>query len=152
MKFRNAGTKPAEADYSLFVHFETAKDCRTIAINADHPPADPTSQWQPGQMIVDGPRVLTAPGTPAEQEYFLHVGVFDPSGRQGRLLDTYVGGKLRVSRQAPSIEKIGPPRLASQDVAQRRGALAARIKPASEPPWTLRRGGSTWIGPAGPGP
>ena len=41
LKFRNAGTKPAPADYWLFVHFETAEDCRNIAIHADHAPAEP---------------------------------------------------------------------------------------------------------------
>jgi len=38
LKFRNAGTKPAPADYWLFVHFETAEDCRNIAIHADPQP------------------------------------------------------------------------------------------------------------------
>ena len=56
LKLRNAGTKAARGDYWLFVHIEAGKDCRNIVIHADHPPAEPTSLWQPGQTIVDGPR------------------------------------------------------------------------------------------------
>jgi len=127
LKFRNAGTKPAPADYWLFVHFETAKDCRHIAIHADHPPAEPTTIWQPGQTIVDGPRLLTVPADLPEQEYFLHVGVFDHEGKGGRLLDSYAGGTLRVTREARAWEELGPPRLEPQEVTRRRTSLAARI-------------------------
>ncbi|MGA2063984.1 MAG: DUF5696 domain-containing protein [Thermoguttaceae bacterium] len=131
LKFRNAGAKPARADYWVFVHFETSKDCRSIVFQADHQSSEPTSQWQPGQMIVDGPRVLVAPAEPAEQEYFLHVGVYDQGGKGGRLLDSYAGGKLRVSRQAPSAEQIGPARLAGPEIARRRRAAAAAHVPAA---------------------
>ena len=128
LKFRNAGTKPARGDYMLFVHFEAPrKDCRTIVIHADHAPADPTSLWRPGQIVLDGPRVLTAPADQPEQEYFIHVGVYDQGGPGGRLLDVYAPKKLRVSRAAPSPEEMGPPKLPPAEVARRRAAIAARI-------------------------
>jgi len=130
IKFRNAGTRPARADYWVFVHFEAPdKDCRNIVIHADHAPSEPTTLWQPGQIVVDGPRVLTAPADKPEQEYFVHVGVYD-FGRTGqRLLDSYDGGKIRVTRDAPSAEQAAPQPLSRSEVAKRRRALADRISP-----------------------
>jgi len=128
LKFRNTGTKPAPADYWLFVHFEPSRgDCRKIAIHADHLPAEPTSLWQPGQLVLDGPQVLTVPPDLPEQEYFIHVGVFDHGGSGKRILDVCAGPTLRVSRDAPSPEQMGPPRLPAAEIAQRRAALARRI-------------------------
>ena len=81
-KFRNAGTAPARSDYWLFVHFEAKeKDCRNIVIQADHEPAEPTSRWQPGQVVIDGPTLLTSANRP-EQEYFVHIGLFDHDDRE----------------------------------------------------------------------
>jgi len=130
VKFRNAGPKPARADYWLFIHFEApGKDCRDIVFTADHPPVEPTSLWQPGQVIVDGPRLLVAPTDRPDQEYFVHIGVYD-YGRTGeRLLDTYEAGKLRVTRDAPPADEIVPEPLSPQDVNRRRRALTNRIPP-----------------------
>jgi hypothetical protein len=131
LRLRNAGTKVARGDYWLFVHLEVGKDCRNIVVHADHPPAEPTSLWQPGQIILDGPRVLRVPADLPEGEYFLHVGVYDFTGKGGRLLDSYAGGKLKISRRAPSTEKLGPAKLPAGEVVKRRAALASRI-PASQ--------------------
>ena len=132
LKFRNAGTKPAGADYRVFLHFETSeKSCRSIVIHADHVPMEPTSLWKPGKLVVDGPRLLVAPDDPPEQELYIHVGVYD-YGRTGqRLLDTYEGGKIRVTRTAPSVETIGPDPLSQEEINRRRLALATRIPAAS---------------------
>jgi hypothetical protein len=151
LKLRNAGTKSAREDYTLFVHVERGKGCRDIVIHADHAPAEPTSLWQPGQTIVDGPRVVVAPADLPEGEYFLHVGVYDQGGKGDRLLDSYAGGKLKVSHLAPSREQLGPPRLPAGEAAKRRVALAARIPADSRttldaPAWRfdLDRNGGAW--------
>ena len=132
IKFRNAGHKPARADYWVLVHLEAPeKNCRDIVIHADHPPAEPTSLWQPGQIVVDGPRTLVAPTGEPEQEYFVHVGIYD-YGRTGeRLLDTYEGGKVRITRDAPPVDEIAPEPLPPEEVDRRRRALASRIPPAA---------------------
>jgi hypothetical protein len=151
VRLRNAGTKVARDDYRLFVHIEEGKGCRNMVIHADHPPAEPTTSWQPGQTIVDGPQVLMAPADLPEGEYFLHIGVYDSKGKGGRLLDSYAGGKLKISRQAPSADQIGPPKLPAGESVKRRAALAARI-PADQrvtlqtPGWRfdVDRNGAAW--------
>ena len=128
IKFRNAGTRPARSDYRVFVHLEAPnKDCRNLVVNADHPPTEPTSLWQPGELVIDGPRVLVAPVDEPEREYFVHVGLYDFGGTGARLLDTYAGGKIRVTRQAPPAESIAPEPLSRHELDGRRRALADRI-------------------------
>ena len=130
IKFRNAGTKPARFDYRVFVHLEAPqKTCEDLVINADHAPSEPTTAWQPGRIVVDGPRLLIAPADKTEQEYFVHVGVYDFDRTGQRLLDSYDGGKIRVTRDAPSAEDAAPKPLTPDEVTRRRQALAARIKP-----------------------
>ena len=130
LKFRNAGTKPARSDYAVFVHFEAPrKDCRDIVIHADHAPSEPTTLWLPGQVVVDGPRVLRAPTGKPEQDYFVHVGIYDPTGGGGRLLDSYEGGTIRITSQAPPAASLAPPALPRAELQQRRRGLAARIAP-----------------------
>ncbi len=128
IKFRNAGSGPAQADYWLFVHFEAPKKgCQDIVIHADHAPGEPTSLWQPGQVVIDGPRVLVALADKPEQEYFVHVGVYDQGGGRGRLLDSYAGGTIRVTSEAPPAEAAAPKPLPREEVETRRRALASRI-------------------------
>ena len=130
IKFRNAGTQPAESNYRVFVHFEApGQICENIVISDDHEPAEPTSLWQPGEVVLDGPRLLTIPEDKPQQEYFVHVGLFDHGGTGRRLLDSYAGGKLRVIRNAPLMESVAPKRLAGDEVQRRRQALADRIPP-----------------------
>lgn len=151
LRFRNSGTKAARGDYWLFVHIEAGRGCRNIVIHADHPPSEPTSLWQPGQTILDGPRILTTPDDLPEGEYSVHVGVYDCIGKGGRLLDTYAGGKLKISRQAPSADQIGPPRLPAPEALKRRAELASRIPAAQKatlqtPAWRfdVDRNGAAW--------
>jgi hypothetical protein len=128
IRFRNEGTKAARSDYFVFVHFEApTASCTNIVISGDHPPTDPTTSWQPGQIIYDGPRVLLAPTDKPEQEYFVHVGVYDIGGTGERLLDSYEGGKITVMSKAPSADSLKPAALAPGELAKRRAALAARI-------------------------
>lgn len=132
IKFRNAGAKPARGNYRVFLHFEApARDCRNIVIHADHEPSEPTSLWQPGEVVIDGPRLLVAPIDRPDQDYFVHVGVYDYAGTGQRLLDSYDGAKIRVTREAPAAESVAPRPLARGEVERRRSALAARIPPDS---------------------
>lgn len=127
VKFRNAGTRPAEADYRVFLHFEAPPGaCRQIVIHADHDLEEPTTQWQPGQLVVDGPRRFEIPADMAEQELVVHVGLYDHAGKGGRLLDR-TAGTVRISPQAPPLEQAAPRPLPPAELEKRRQALAARI-------------------------
>jgi len=153
IKFRNAGTRPARSDYRVFLHFEAPRrDCRDIVIHADHDPSEPTSRWQPGELVVDGPRRLVAPTDRPDQEYFVHVGLYDYGGTGGRLLDSYAGGTIRITREAPSAESIAPEPLAPDERDRRRRALAERIRPDARatldtPDWRfdVDRSSGAWV-------
>lgn len=151
-RFRNAGTKVARGDYYVFLHIESpTADCEHIVVHADHEPAEATSTWQPGREVVDGPIVLRAPDSGADQDCFIHVGVYDIRGAGERLLDTYEGGKIRVSGHAPASGEVGPALLPADEVARRRAVLAQRIpaerRVSLETPagrFDLDRGGAAW--------
>ncbi len=128
LKFRNAGTEPSKREYMVFTHFEAPKkSCENIVIHADHPPADPTTQWGPGQTIVDGPHSFIVPAGAAEGDYFIHVGVYDHHGKGGRILDVYSPSTIRVSATAPAADTLGPKALPHVEIVKRRAALAQRF-------------------------
>lgn len=128
--FRNAGTRAAQSDYYVFVHLESpTADCAHLVVNADHDPAEATTTWDPGREVTDGPIVLRAPDPGQDRDYFVHVGIYDIRGGGQRLLDTYEGGRIRVSRTAPAAGVLGPDPLPPEEVARRRAALAARVVP-----------------------
>jgi hypothetical protein len=130
LKFRNAGTATADRDYQVFTHGEAPKkSCENIVIHADHVPSEPTTVWEPGNIIVDGPLTLTVPENAAEGEYFIHVGLYDLGGTGGRVLDVYSPTSIRVSRTARPTSELGPKPLAESEVKKRRQALASRIPP-----------------------
>jgi hypothetical protein len=71
IKFRNDGTRPARSDYYVFVHFtqKSATRAEGIVYQNDHMPPVPTSQWQAGTVVEDGPHTVEVPpesGGPAE--------------------------------------------------------------------------------------
>jgi len=132
LRLRNAGTQAARNDYWLFIHIEARKNCGSNVIYGDYPPAVPTSRWQPGQTIVDGPRLFTIPAGLLAGEYFLHVGVFDLRGANGQRLSSYAGGKLTISLQAPLAEQLAPTRLPAEEATKRRAAMAHRISAGSQ--------------------
>ena len=128
-KFRNAGTAAAARDYHVFTHFEAPKkSCENIVIHADHVPSEPTTLWQPGKTVVDGPHTLTVSPDAAEGEYFIHVGLYDFGGTGQRLLEVYPATTIHVSTSAQPAAALGPPPLPEAELAKRRQALAARIE------------------------
>lgn len=152
LKFRNAGTRPARGDYRVFTHFEAPEaDCGNIVIHADHEPTLPATMWEPGALIVDGPHLLRAPADRPEQEYFIHVGLFDHADTGARLLDVYDEQKLRVTSEAPPSDRLAPEPLSEAEIGRRREAIAGRIPPDAAvsldgPTWrfTLDRAGGAW--------
>ena len=128
LKFRNEGTKPAAADHTVFVHFEGPEaSCENIVVHADHLPTRPTTLWQPGEVVTDGPHVIRAPNHPPEQELHVHIGVYTPMFGGERLLERYVA-KLKVTRSAPPSSEWQPEPLARAEVEKRRAALRERLK------------------------
>jgi outer membrane protein assembly factor BamB len=128
-KFRNAGGAPADRDYRVFTHCEAPKkSCENIVIHADHVPSEPTTLWQPGMTVVDGPLTLTVPADAAPGEYFVHVGLYDLGGTGERCLDVYSPTIIRVSRAARPTAELGPTPLPESEVEKRRQARAARIE------------------------
>jgi len=128
IKFRNAGSKPAKSEYRVFLHFEAPEQtCENIVIHGDHDPTVPTTMWEPGKIVADGPRILSAPTDQPEQEYFVHIGLFDHAGGGDRLLDTYDGGKIKVTSEAPASDSAAPEPLSDAQISARREALAQRI-------------------------
>jgi len=128
-KFRNAGKTVADRDYYVFTHGESpTKNCQNIVIHSDHEPTEPTTIWEPGVTIVDGPVSLAVPENAAEGDYFVHVGLYDMAGDGARCLDVYCPTILRVSRTAKPSSAVGPNPLSASEVQKRRGALADRIE------------------------
>jgi hypothetical protein len=92
-------------DYTIFVHFIAIAN---IVFQADHMPPKPTSQWQVGEVIKDGPiRVRVTPNDP-NAEYTFLVGLYDKDGRVplvsgmvGRALAT-----LEVVRDGDKVVKV----------------------------------------------
>jgi len=68
-------------NYACFVHL-----CSSGVIRAqqDHPLAPPTSQWQAGQVITDGPWNVVLPGDLPDGKYDWLIGLFDAAGGSGR--------------------------------------------------------------------
>ncbi|MEI7731510.1 MAG: DUF5696 domain-containing protein [Verrucomicrobiota bacterium] len=71
-------------DYRCFVHFVTNS---TIRWQQDHPLALPTSQWQVGQVISDGPWTLTLATNIPDGDYGWLIG----------MTDTNDGSRVRLS-------------------------------------------------------
>jgi hypothetical protein len=102
-----------------FVHFvdPTQATNEGIVFQGDHSPVTPTSDWQPGQTISDGPHSLTLPSGLPDGTYSVRIGLFDPaSGQRYRLAgqsdgDTrYILGAIVVSDGGSKIQfdRVGP--------------------------------------------
>ncbi|MBU0611501.1 MAG: hypothetical protein KKI08_26730, partial [Armatimonadetes bacterium] len=72
-----------DQDVHCFVHFtneKTTSENADIVFQGDHAPPKPTSQWQPGERIVDGPHAVTVPDGPLTQ-FDIVIGLYSKSGR-----------------------------------------------------------------------
>lgn len=128
LKFKNSGTRAAAHAYRVFTHIEAPKQsCENIVMQADHEPTEPTTAWQPGEVVVDGPHLIAVPPETVEQEYYIHVGVFDADGSGGRLLDKYAAVKLHVTAAATPSSQLAPKPLTEDEIVTRRRALASRV-------------------------
>jgi len=90
-----------ERDVGTFWHFVAGG----IAFQSDHPLAGRTSQWRPGEAVVDGPHEVAIPATATADAFTLAAGLYD---RQGRLPlvgadDALTLGRIRVTRQGGEV-------------------------------------------------
>ncbi|MEI2689680.1 MAG: glycosyltransferase family 39 protein [Anaerolineae bacterium] len=93
-----------EADYTVFIQLLDQRD--QVVAQRDAPPEDsPTSQWQPGQQIMDNHGLLVSHGT-APGDYRLILGMYDPqTGERLRVGEQdYIDlGTVRVNRPETSL-------------------------------------------------
>jgi len=73
------------ADYAAFVHFlypatarQKSKHSDSICFQQDHHPRTPTSQWQTGQIVTDGPFTITLPADLPDGDYPWVIGLWAP--------------------------------------------------------------------------
>lgn len=100
-----------DKDYSCFVHFVNpqSKNGEKIEFQQDHALPIPTSRWQPGQTVLDGPYTISVPADRFDN-YDVTIGLF----KDKRLLlegHPYDGsrillGRLRLQREGSSIKNI----------------------------------------------
>lgn len=85
-------------DFLAFVHFIHPRENK-IAFQQDHPLPLPTTQWEKGMTIEDGPYTIQVPDD-AEGIYHLYVGLYNQYGRVllGNGKDRFLIGKLEVRR------------------------------------------------------
>ena len=128
LKFANEGTKAAQEDYKVFLHFEHPDPgCHNIKFQFDHDPTQPTTTWRPGETVVDGPYAIDVPDDLRDGEYHVHVGLYAPAVGGVRLLDVR-SEALTLSRSASPSAEAQPEPLSESEVAARRRALTARLK------------------------
>lgn len=65
-----------ERDYRCFVHFDAGGSIRA---QQDHVLTTPTSRWDSGQTISDGPWNVTLPANLPDGDYTWLIGLFDPA-------------------------------------------------------------------------
>lgn len=67
-----------ERDAVIFWHFTNA---RGIQFQRDHAAPKPTTTWQVGEVVTDGPLTIAVPAEQVDQDYDFVVGLYDPQGR-----------------------------------------------------------------------
>ena len=126
-------------DYRAFVHFCTNG---VIRAQQDHSLSPPTSQWQAGQVVSDGPWNVTLSSSLPDGDYDWLIGLFDAAGDGSRVhLQGVDDGTSRI--------RLGVLRLANAGTAAHvhRRNQRARLRPgrlvwpASE---QLEPGGGLW--------
>ena len=130
--FVNKGTQPAKSDYRVFVHIEDPEQkCKAICSQFDHDHGYlPTSQWQAGQRVSDGPHVFRIPGKLQNGSYAVHIGIFDTASGQ-RFLDSYDGGTITIDDKAPPFILQAPAPLSDDEARRRELSAAAKYRAAA---------------------
>ena len=80
-------------DYTAFVHFSTDE---IIHAQQDHPVSPPTTQWQPGQVVTDGPWNVTLPENLPDRDYDWLTGLYDPTDGSRVALQGVDDGTSRI--------------------------------------------------------
>ena len=128
VQFVNRGTEPSVEEYRAFVHIEDAeKKCDVIRGHHDHELVDyPTTMWKPGEVVTDGPFMVSVPLSTPPGKYLVHVGIFDLNAGT-RYLDSYAGGEITIDPNAPEVVNKAPEPLSADVVAARKAKLDARL-------------------------
>jgi hypothetical protein len=92
-----------DQDYHVFVHFTNSGPTEGIIFQQDHQPPVPTSKWQPGQIVTDGPYEITVPEFAGDHAAWT-IGLWNPGGRvwlhgQQDSTGRIVLGELRVAAE-----------------------------------------------------
>lgn len=112
-----------ERDVGTFWHFVDGG----IAFQSDHPLPGRSSQWRPGEPVVDGPRELAIPAASTAGAFTVAAGLYD---REGRLAlvgsdDALVVGSIRVTREGGAVTAL---RFEPADPAESARGDAARYR------------------------
>lgn len=86
-----------ERDFITFWHFASGS---RIVFQSDHKLAKPTSTWQIGETVTDGPVQISVPDDATTVEYEVRVGLYDNEGRATLVngADQVLVGRLKVTR------------------------------------------------------
>ena len=136
-----------ERDYRAFVHFAQAGK---IVWQQDHALATPTSRWEPGRVISDGPWTIAVPQSVPDGPYDWLVGLFDlATGERVRLQGFDDGssrirlGTLRVEGGGAALAFEPETRSGEDPSALYRERLNSSGQPVDFGP--VRTDGSVWI-------
>jgi hypothetical protein len=96
-----------------FVHFVDPSQTTNegIVFQGDYSPTVPTSEWQPGQVIAQGPNVVKIPASVPDGTYSVRVGLYDPtSGDRYPLAgqndgdERYIVGSVTIANHGTKIQ------------------------------------------------
>jgi hypothetical protein len=115
--YKFAVKQAIKGDCIAFVHFTNEGSDRPdkISFQQDHSPKTPTSQWKPGDVILDGPWDITMPDGAKPGDYPLLIGLVNPDGRL-RMIGNDDGGTryllatVTLKADGLTITPAGPPK------------------------------------------
>jgi hypothetical protein len=116
--YRSPGT---QVNYNAFVHFVSdsqASDAAAgVVFQGDHQLSPPTSMWQAGQTVSDGPITVAIPSSVPDGTYSIRIGLYDQVTGQRLLLSgdndgtlRYIVGYLTISGGGTQVSFTAPPR------------------------------------------